>query len=88
VSIQSVLLPLFVQVLLTFALLFRTGGVRSAAVRRGDVHPRDVALRLVHAYIHITSNCLKLRFSAFAAGALVLAVLWAIFVLRIMFELG
>src|SRR5262245_21610913 len=44
-SIQAVLLPLFVQVLLTFVLLFWTGHVRVAAVRRGDVHPRDVALR-------------------------------------------
>src|SRR6266478_464727 len=44
-SIQSILLPLFVQVALTFALLFWTGGARFAAVRRGDVRPRDVALR-------------------------------------------
>jgi hypothetical protein len=45
VSIQAVLLPLFVQVVLTFVLLFWTGSVRSAAVRRGDVHPREIALR-------------------------------------------
>src|SRR5262245_38623627 len=44
-SIQMILAPLFVQVALTFVLLFWTGGVRVAAVRRGDVHPRDVALR-------------------------------------------
>ena len=44
-SIQAVLLPLFVQVLLTFVLLFWAGGVRSAALRRGDVHPREAALR-------------------------------------------
>ena len=44
-SIQAVLLPLFVQVALTLFLLFRTGRARVAAVRRGDVHPRDIALR-------------------------------------------
>src|SRR6266852_5333821 len=44
-SIQAILLPLFVQVALTLVLLFWTGRARVAAVRRGDVHPRDVALR-------------------------------------------
>lgn len=44
-SIVSVLAPLFVQVALTFVLLFWTGRARVAAVRRGDVEPRDVALR-------------------------------------------
>ena len=44
-SIQAVLAPLFVQVALTFALLFWMGFARTGAVRRGDVHPRDVALR-------------------------------------------
>jgi hypothetical protein len=140
-TIQAVLLPLFVQVVLTFVLLFWTGGVRAAAVRRGDVHPRNVALRepnwpkqetqianayqnqlelpvlfyvltilaimtrqadmlfvmlawtfvilrLVHAYVHITSNRLGVRFLAFSAGSLVLAVTWAIFMLRILLELG
>jgi hypothetical protein len=141
VSIQAVLLPLIVQVLLTFVLLFWAGGVRSAALWRGDVHPREIALRepnwpkqitqignayqnqlelpvlfyvltilaimtrkadlvfvmlawvfvvlrLVHVYVHVTSNLLTLRSSAFAAGAVVLAVMWAIFILRILLELG
>ena len=44
-SIQAILLPLFVQVALTLSLLFWTGRARVAAVRRGDVHPRDIALR-------------------------------------------
>jgi hypothetical protein len=135
-SIQAVLLPLFVEVALTFVLLFWMGGARFAAVRRGDVHPRDIALgqpnwpkretqignayhnqlelpvlfyvltvlaiitrhadilfvvlawlfvvlRLVHVTIHITSNRLVRRFAAFAAGAVVLALMWAIFILRI-----
>ena len=44
-SIQAVLLPLFVQVVLTFVLLFWTGHLRVGAVRRGEVQPRDIALR-------------------------------------------
>jgi hypothetical protein len=44
-SIQAVLLPLFVQVVLTFVLLFWTGRMRVGSVRRGEVHPRDIALR-------------------------------------------
>ena len=136
-SIQAILLPLFVQVALTLFLLFWTGRARVAAVRRGDVHPRDVALRqpnwpkqetqianayhnqlelpvlfyvltilaiitrhadllfvvlawlfvvlrLVHVYVHITSNRLAQRFAVFAAGAVVLALMWAIFILRIL----
>ena len=44
-SIPTILAPLFVLVALTFVMLFWTGGVRVAAVRRGEVHPREVALR-------------------------------------------
>jgi hypothetical protein len=44
-SIQAVLLPLLVQVALTFALLFWNGRLRFAAVKRGEVRPTDVALR-------------------------------------------
>jgi hypothetical protein len=136
-SIQAVLLPLFVEVALTFVLMFWMAGARFAAVRRGDVRPRDVALgesnwpkqetqianayhnqlqlpvlfyvltilaivtrhadllfvvlawifvvlRLAHAYVHVTSNRLGRRFAVFAAGAVVLVVMWAIFILRIL----
>jgi hypothetical protein len=41
---STVLAPVFVQVLLTFALLTWMGYLRIAAVRSGIVHPRDVAL--------------------------------------------
>lgn len=44
-SIRTVLLPLFAQVALTFVLLIWMGSLRVAAVRRGEVHPRDIALR-------------------------------------------
>jgi hypothetical protein len=137
-SIQAILLPLFVQVALTLFLLFWTGRARVAAVRRGDVHPRDIALResnwprqetqianayhnqlelpvlfyvltilaiitrhadllfvvlawlfvvlrLVHAYIHLTSNHVGRRFAVFAASVLVLLVMWVIFAVRLLF---
>jgi hypothetical protein len=136
-SVQAILLPLFVQVVLTFVLGFWTAGARFAAVQRGDVRPRDVALRqpnwpqretqianayhnqlelpvlfyvltilamvlhhadvvfvvlawifvlsrLVHAYIHVTSNHMRRRFTAFALCAVVLALMWVIFIVRIL----
>lgn len=139
-SIPTILAPLFVQVALTFVLLFWTGRARLAAVRRGDVHPRDVALRqpnwgkretqianayhnqlelpvlfylltilaivtrkadllfvllawlfvlsrLAHAFIHVTGNHLGRRFAAFVVGVTVLAVMWLVFLLRILFGL-
>lgn len=136
-SIQAVLLPLFVQVVLTFVLLFWTAHLRVGAVRRGEVHPRDIALRqpnwgeretqianafhnqlelpllfyvltvlawitkqadllfvvlawvfvvlrVLHAAIHVTSNHVGQRFAAFAPSAIVLAIMWAIFIVRIL----
>lgn len=44
-SIQAVLLPLFVLVLLTFVLGFWAAYLRVQAVRSGEVRPRDIALR-------------------------------------------
>jgi hypothetical protein len=44
-SIQFVLLPLFVQVVLTFVLYCRMAYYRVTLIRRRIVHPRDVALR-------------------------------------------
>jgi len=43
-----------------------------------------VATRLVHAYIHITSNHVSRRFYAFAAGFAVLVVMWIIVAMRIL----
>jgi hypothetical protein len=42
-----------------------------------------VLLRIVHAAIHVTSNHVLRRFQAFAAGALVLFLMWAIFAVRV-----
>ena len=44
-SIGFVLLPLFVQVVLTFALYCWMAYHRVTSIRSGVVHPRDVALR-------------------------------------------
>src|SRR5207253_11169931 len=139
-SIQAVLLPLLVQVALTFALLYWTGSARFAVVRRGEVRPRDVALRqpnwpkretqianayqnqlelpllfyvltilaiitkqvdllfvvmawlfvvlrLIHVYVHVTSNHMGWRFGYFVAATIVLAAMWAIFAVRILLSL-
>lgn len=43
-SITAVLLPVFVQLGLTFALLFLTGGSRFGALKSGKVRVRDIAL--------------------------------------------
>ncbi|HEY7663573.1 MAG TPA: MAPEG family protein [Xanthobacteraceae bacterium] len=139
-TIQAVLLPLFVEVALTFVLLFSTGYLRTRALKTGAVAPRDialrehgwpartaqfgnayqnqlelpvlfyvltilawitrhadflfvimawifVALRLVHAYIHVTDNDVGRRGPIFGIGALVLALMWAIFMIRLLLGL-
>jgi hypothetical protein len=43
-SIQAVLLPLFVQVGLTFCLLIWMASVRTSSIRRREVKMRDIAL--------------------------------------------
>jgi hypothetical protein len=46
-----------------------------------------VAARLAHAYIHVTSNNIDLRGPVFGVAAIVLAVMWLIFIVRIMLAL-
>ena len=43
--------------------------------------------RLAHAYVHVTSNNLDRRGAFFGIGALVLAIMWLIFIVRIMLGL-
>jgi hypothetical protein len=43
-----------------------------------------VATRLVHAFIHTTSNIVTRRFLAFVAGAVVLMLMWIVFAIRIL----
>jgi hypothetical protein len=136
-SIQAVLLPLFVEVVLTFVLLYWTAHLRTSALQAGEVRLGDialrqpnwpvratqvanafhnqlelpilfyvltilawitrhadllfvvmawifVALRLVQAYIHVTDNDVRRRGLAFIVGAIVLTLMWAIFMIRIL----
>ena len=141
-SISAILAPLFVQVALTFVLLFWMGRSRVALLRSGEVKVRDIALgerqwptkvqqaanayhnqfevpalfymltvlalvtrkadlafvvmawifvasRLVHAYIHTTSNRVPQRFMAFLVGVVILVLMWILFAVRIFFsEIG
>jgi hypothetical protein len=43
-----------------------------------------VLARLLHVYIHTTSNYVRHRFNAFLVGAIILLVMWVIFALRIL----
>ena len=136
-SIQAVLLPLFVEVVLTFVLLYWTAYLRTSALQAGEVRLGDIALRqpnwpvratqvanafhnqlelpilfyvltilawitrhadllfvvlawvfvlsrLVQAYIHVTDNDVRRRGLAFIVGAIVLTLMWAIFMIRIL----
>jgi hypothetical protein len=140
-SIQAVLLPLFVQVALTFMLLFWMGYCRTAALTSGAVKTRDIALRepnwppettqvanafqnqleipvlfyvltilalitrhadlvfvvmawifvvlrLGHAFVHTTDNYVRRRGLVYVLGAIVLALMWAIFIIRILLGIG
>ena len=139
-SIQTVLFPLFVQVVLTLVLGFWLSALRVDAIRSGRVHPRDIALgepnwptrvlqvgnayhnelelpllfyvltilsiitrhadllfvllawvfvvlRLARAYVHVTDNRVSRRGMMFLAGLIVLAVMWAVFIVRILLGL-
>jgi len=136
-AIQDVLLPLFVQVALTFVLYNWMAYYRVTLVRSGAVHPRDVSLRepnwppralqvanaahnqletpvlfyvltilaiitrhadlmfvvmawifvllrIVHAYVHVTSNQLTLRGGVFGLSLLVLMIMWIILIVRVL----
>jgi len=140
-SIQAVLLPLFVQIVLTFVLLLWMAGLNAAAFRSGAVRWQDialrqpnwpaanrqiqnayhnqlelpvlfyvltilsivsrhadllfvilawvfVALRCLQAFVHVTDNHVPRRGALFLAGAIVLAAMWAIFILRMLLGLG
>jgi hypothetical protein len=136
-SLASVLLPVFVQVALTFVMLFWMASARTGALRSKQTKTSDIALgqsnwpapvtvvgnsyhsqlqipvlfyvlvilawitrkadllfvtmswifvvsRIVHAWIHTTTNYVPNRFYAFAVGIFVLVLMWGIFALRIL----
>ena len=136
-SLRAVLLPLFVEVILTFLLMLRMGMLRRADYHSGAVKQQDIALReqkwprhtaqvansysnqfelpvlfyvltilawntrhagivfvvlawlfvifrLFQAYVHVTSNNVRQRGAFFAASALVLMIMWAIFIVEVL----
>ena len=136
-TVQMVLLPLFVEVILTLVLWGWMAAARRQAFVTRAVHPRDIALgelnwppkvaqisncfrnqfelpvlfyvltilsiitrhadlifvvlawvfvlsRLVHAYIHATTNSVMQRGTAYGVGGIVLIVMWIIFIVRIL----
>ena len=46
-----------------------------------------VLTRIVHAYVHTGTNYVRHRFNAFAAGAVILLIMWVIFAVRILLGL-
>jgi hypothetical protein len=138
--IPIVLLPLFVQVLLTFAVMLGMMYHRTGALQRGDVqlerialrepnwptrptqfayafgnqfelpvlfyvltilsiitHHADfvywvlawifVAFRVLQAFVHVTNNNVRLRGAFYGVGALVLLVMWIIYIVRMVLGL-
>jgi len=136
-SLQAVLLPLFVEVILTFVLMLWMGALRGGDFRSGAVRPDDVALRepnwarrtmqaaysfsnqfelpvlfyvltilewitrhagyvfvtlawifvvcrALQAYVHVTSNTYTWRSSFYSVGAVVLMVMWAIYIVEVL----
>ncbi len=140
-SIQSVLLPLFVEVLLTFGVMLGMMYFRTSTLQRGETrfeeialrepnwpvratqfansfanqfelpvlfyvltilevvtHNADllfvvlawifVAMRILQAVVHVTSNNVRLRGAYYGIGAFVLFVMWAIYIVRVLFVLS
>jgi hypothetical protein len=139
-SIPMILAPLFVQVLLTFAVMLGMMYFRTTSLQRGETRvevianrepnwpPKAtqfgnafgnqfelpvlfyvltilaietkhadlmfvllawvfVALRVLQALTHVTSNNVRFRGGFFGASAIVLLVMWIIFIVRIMLRL-
>ena len=136
-TVQMILLPLFVEVILTFVLMFWMAALRTGDFSSGAVQPERIALRepnwpqrttqvanafanqfelpvlfyvltilayvthlagivfvvlawvfvifrMLHAYVHVTSNNVRLRGSLFGVAALVLAIMWVIYIVQVL----
>jgi hypothetical protein len=136
-TVQAILLPLFVEVILTFALLIWLAPLRardfsSGAVRADDVALREpnwskrsmqvsyafsnqfelpvlfyvltilafithlagvvfvvlawifVIFRLLHAYVHVTNNKIRLRGSMYGIAAIALILNWVIYIVEVL----
>jgi hypothetical protein len=136
-SVQMILLPLFVEVILTFVLLFWMAPLRIGDMNSGAVQPDSVALRepnwpkrttqvanafanqfelpvlfyvltileyvthlagivfvvlawvfvifrILHVYVHVTSNNVRVRGPLYGVGALALAIMWVIYIVEVL----
>jgi hypothetical protein len=136
-SLQAVLLPLFVEVILTFVLMLQMGALRRADYSSGAVKADDIALReprwpqrttqaanafsnqfelpvlfyvltilawvtrhagivfvvlawifvicrVFQAYIHVTSNVVRYRGLFYSIGAVVLMIMWALYIIEVL----
>jgi hypothetical protein len=43
-----------------------------------------VIFRILHAYVHVTSNIVRLRGSLYGVGALALAIMWVIYIVQVL----
>jgi hypothetical protein len=135
--IKFVLLPLFAEVVLTFAVMFGMMVLRTSAILRRETRYEDIALRepnwpkrsrqfayafgnqfelpvlfyvltilsiitrqadvvfvvlawvfvvfrWLQAAVHVTGNDVRLRGAAYGIGAIVVVIMWAIFMVRIL----
>ncbi|MGA8693240.1 MAG: MAPEG family protein [Xanthobacteraceae bacterium] len=136
-TVQEVLLPLFLEVILTFVLLFWLAPLRGRDFSSGVARPENVALRepnwsqrslqvsysysnqfelpilfyvltilawvtrhadlifvvlawifvifrYLQAYVHVTSNQVRLRGAFFGVSAVVLAIMWLIYIVEML----
>lgn len=139
-TIRAILPPLFVEVLLTFAVMFGMMYFRTTTLQRGETRIESIALRepnwpvratqfansfanqfelpvlfyvvvilsiitqladsvfvvlawifvvtrVLQAYVHVTSNNVRLRGAYYGLGALVLVIIWVSFIVRIVLGL-
>jgi hypothetical protein len=136
-TVQMILLPLFVEVILTFLLLFMLAPLRMRDFQAGVARPDNVSLRepnwskrtlqfaysysnqfelpvlfyvltilayithladlifvvlawifvlcrCLQAFVHVTSNQIRVRGAFFIVSAIVLAIMWAIYMVEVL----
>lgn len=136
-SVQFVLLPLFVEVLLTFGVMFGMMYFRTTTLQRGETRIEDIALRqpnwpvrasqfaysfsnqfelpvlfyvltileivthhadllfvvlawifvatrVMQALVHVTNNNVRVRGAFYGLGAVILVIMWVIYIVRIL----
>jgi hypothetical protein len=139
-SVQFVLLPLFVEVLLTFGVMFGMMYFRTTTLQRGETRIEDIALRqpnwpvrasqfaysfsnqfelpvlfyvltileivthhadllfvvlawifvatrVMQALVHVTNNNVRVRGAFYGLGAVILVIMWVIYIVRILLAL-